>query len=173
MKGDKMECFKKILGLLIISTLVMTAFAQQSPGTNREKPVNESDLWIGRTHYEDDLVFDNAGGTSEPEILTRTNPAGPNADRSSTLPKEYRLFENYPNPFNPSTTIKFSIPEKGFVTLAVYDAAGREVSTLVSSQINAGTHELSFNASGLASGLYFYKIAVNNFTDVKKMILIK
>jgi hypothetical protein len=94
-------------------------------------------------------------------------------NKSGNLPKEYRLFDNYPNPFNPSTTIKFSIPEKGFVKLAVYDVMGREISTPVNSEMNAGTHEVNFNANGLASGMYFYKLTVNSFTDTKKMILIK
>jgi hypothetical protein len=94
-------------------------------------------------------------------------------NQSGNLPKEYRLFDNYPNPFNPSTTIKFSIPEKGFVKLAVYDIMGREISAPVNSEMNAGTHEVSFNAGGLASGMYFYKLSVNSFTDTKKMILIK
>jgi hypothetical protein len=96
-----------------------------------------------------------------------------NSNISGTLPKEYRLYENYPNPFNPSTTIKFTIPENGFVTLSVFDVTGREVGTLINSQMNPGTHEISFDASSLASGMYFYKIIVNNFTDVKKMVLIK
>ncbi len=96
-----------------------------------------------------------------------------NSNISGTLPKEYRLYENYPNPFNPSTTIRFSIPENGLVTLSVYDILGKEISTPINAEMNAGTHEINFDATGLASGMYFYKITVNNFTDVKKMVLIK
>jgi hypothetical protein len=165
-----MKYFKKILALSIISFLAMTANAQQSP--NKEA-VNENDFWVGRTHYEDDVIFDNIGGSSEPEIIEQTNSATVNTFQNEFLPIEYKLYGNYPNPFNPSTTIKFFIPVNGYVTLAVYDAAGREVSTLISEQITAGTHEVIFGANGLASGLYFCKITVNNFSDVKKMILVK
>jgi hypothetical protein len=92
---------------------------------------------------------------------------------SSKLPKEYKLYENYPNPFNPSTSIKFSLPEKAFVKLAVYDVMGREVVVLINSQMNAGIHQILFNAEGLSSGLYFCKISANSFIDVKKMILVR
>ncbi len=165
-----MKYLKIILALSVISFLAMTANAQQSP--NKEA-VNENDFWVGRTHYEDDVIFDNIGGSSEPEIIEQTNLVSGSTFQNDFLPKEYKLYGNFPNPFNPSTTIKFFIPEKGYVTLAVYDAAGREVSTLVSSQKNAGMHEVSFGANGLASGLYFCKITVNDFSDVKKMILVK
>ena len=168
-----MEYLKKIFSLLIIPILALTAFAQESPKIELEKQVNQNDLWVGRTHYEDDLILDNFGGNYEPEISNSIKPTAGNSSFGFTLPEGYYLYGNYPNPFNPSTTIKFTIPEKGFVTLSVYDILGKEVSTLVSSQKNQGTYEIRFDASGLASGLYFYKITVNNFTAVKKMILIK
>jgi hypothetical protein len=168
-----MEYFKKISVLLFFFSMVMTVFAQQPPAISLKEPVNETDLTVGRTHYEDDIVFDNVIGNSEPEVQERTNSEARNSELNVSLPNGYRLFVNYPNPFNPATNIKFSIPEKGFVILAVYDAAGRHVSTLVNSQLSPGTHEARFDAAGLSSGLYFYMITVNNFTDVKKMILIK
>jgi hypothetical protein len=173
LKGEKMEHLKKIFSLLIISILGLTANAQQSPNINLEEPSSENDLFVGRTHYEDDIIFDNIGGTYEPQISNTITPAAGNSTFGITAPKGYRLYENYPNPFNPSTTIKFTIPEKGFVTLGVFDITGKEVSTLVSSQKNPGTYEVVFDAASLASGLYFYKITVNNFSSVRKMILIK
>jgi hypothetical protein len=96
-----------------------------------------------------------------------------NSNHSGTLPAEYRLYDNYPNPFNPATTIKYSIPEKGFVSIGIYDILGKEIKTLVSSEQNPGTHEVIFDAGDLASGLYFYRMTAGNFTDVNKMILIK
>jgi hypothetical protein len=100
---------------------------------------------------------------------------------SSAIPLNYKLYENYPNPFNPSTKIKFSIPLSplsergvgGFVTLIIYDLLGREVITLVNEQLNPGTYEVTFDGSALSSGLYFYRITSGDFTDVKKMMLIK
>jgi len=90
-----------------------------------------------------------------------------------SLPTEFALEQNYPNPFNPATTIKFSIPEQSIVTLKIYDVLGREVSTLVNNVKNAGSHEVNFNASNLASGMYIYKITAGNYTASKKMMLLK
>ncbi|MFA5012033.1 MAG: choice-of-anchor J domain-containing protein [Ignavibacteria bacterium] len=91
----------------------------------------------------------------------------------SNVPDKYSLSQNYPNPFNPATKINFAIPKSGLVTLKIYDILGREVSTLVNEVKNAGTYMVDFNANNLSSGMYFYKVSVNGFTDVKKMMLIK
>jgi hypothetical protein len=88
-------------------------------------------------------------------------------------PKNYSLSQNYPNPFNPVTNIEFNIPDDGFVTLKVYDAAGKEVSVLVNENKVKGSHKVSFNASGLSSGIYFYKLEASTYSQVKKMTLIK
>lgn len=90
-----------------------------------------------------------------------------------TVVESYSLSNNYPNPFNPSTKIQYSIPTSEFVSIKVYDAIGSEVATLVNMQQSAGVHNVDFNASQLASGIYFYKIVAGNFIDVKKMMLIK
>jgi len=87
--------------------------------------------------------------------------------------KNYSLSQNYPNPFNPTTNIKFAIPTSGLVSLKVYNMLGKEVATLVSSNLSAGTYTYDFNASNLASGVYFYKLETANFSEVKKMSLIK
>jgi hypothetical protein len=89
------------------------------------------------------------------------------------IPARFALMQNYPNPFNPSTTIRYSIAKNSFVTIKIYDALGKTVNTLVNENKNPGNYEISFDASELASGLYFYKIQAGDFTDVKKMILIK
>lgn len=86
---------------------------------------------------------------------------------------DFALGQNYPNPFNPSTTIKFDIPVSGFVSIKVFDVSGKEVYSLVNEVRSAGRHEVLFNASGLSSGVYYYKIASGTFNDIKKMILIK
>ena len=81
--------------------------------------------------------------------------------------------QNCPNPFNPATLIRYSIPEPGLVTLKVYDILGKEVATLVNEQKIGGKYEVKFNAGSLASGVYFYTLKINNYVSTEKMILLK
>lgn len=90
-----------------------------------------------------------------------------------TKVKEYALEQNFPNPFNPSTKIKFQIPNDGYVTLKVYDILGNEIATLLNEEKPQGKYELNFNASSLASGVYIYKLQAGDFVSSKKMILLK
>jgi len=92
---------------------------------------------------------------------------------TGTTPVDYVLSQNYPNPFNPVTKISFALPKSGLVSMKIYDILGQEVATLVNETKNAGNYSVDFDASKLSSGIYFYKISVNGFTDVKKMTLIK
>ncbi len=87
--------------------------------------------------------------------------------------REFRLNQNYPNPFNPSTKIQFTLTKAGVVTLDVYDVNGQFVKSLINGYLNAGDRELTFDASGLSSGTYFYKISANGYTETKKMLLVK
>lgn len=89
------------------------------------------------------------------------------------FPVKYSLEQNYPNPFNPITKIKYSISQNNFVNLTIYDILGREVKTLVNEEKPAGSYEVEFDASEIASGVYIYKINAGNFIDSKKMILMK
>jgi photosystem II stability/assembly factor-like uncharacterized protein len=92
---------------------------------------------------------------------------------SSLLPCRFILYQNYPNPFNPTTNIKFDIPKTGLVKIYVYDVLGSIVATLVNEDLTAGSYKVDFNASNLSSGIYFYTINAGNFTETKKMMLIK
>jgi len=94
-------------------------------------------------------------------------------DRIAGLPEAFALQQNYPNPFNPGTNFEFSIPTSGMVILKVYNVLGQRVATLVSGHLNAGTHTFYWNASGQASGLYFYRLSTSDFTQTKKMLLVK
>jgi 5-hydroxyisourate hydrolase-like protein (transthyretin family) len=85
----------------------------------------------------------------------------------------YELAQNYPNPFNPETVIYYQIPESGEVSLKVYDMLGRELKTLVNQTQNQGRYEVKFNARDLASGVYIYRLQVNDFVTSKKMMLVK
>ena len=89
------------------------------------------------------------------------------------LPADYELAQNFPNPFNPITTIRYQIPEPAFVTVKVYDVLGNEIRTLVNEEKIAGSYEAEFDGSGLTSGIYYYKITVGDFSQTKKMILLK
>jgi hypothetical protein len=92
---------------------------------------------------------------------------------SSSAVYNFQLNQNYPNPFNPSTTIRYSIPERSKVTLKIYDITGRELLTLLNGEINAGNYEVTFNASKLSSGVYFYTLRSNTSASTKKMLLLK
>jgi hypothetical protein len=93
--------------------------------------------------------------------------------KPNTNSENYELYQNYPNPFNPTTTIRFTIPHRSNVTLKVYDMLGKEIATLVDEEKNPGSYEVKFDASNLPSGVYFYKIKAGEFTQTKKMILMK
>ena len=90
-----------------------------------------------------------------------------------SAPKDFALYQNYPNPFNPSTKIKFALPVKTNLTLSVYNTLGEKVAEIFNGEMEEGYHEMMFNASGLSSGIYFYKIESENFNAAKKMTLIK
>jgi hypothetical protein len=90
-----------------------------------------------------------------------------------TVPVEFLLEQNFPNPFNPATTIKFTLPVGGTVWLKVVSLDGQEVATLVEGNQSAGTHEVTFDASGLSSGVYLYRLQLGTFAQVKKLVVLK
>lgn len=92
---------------------------------------------------------------------------------SSSIPTKFKLYNNYPNPFNPCTKIKFDLPQNSFVNIIVFDVSGRNVKNLVEENLSAGSYETEFNASNLPSGIYYYTLQSGNFTQTKKMILLK
>jgi hypothetical protein len=95
------------------------------------------------------------------------------AGLSTNLPNEFALSQNYPNPFNPATTFSFDVPKAAHVTLAVYNVLGQEVARLLDTEREAGTYTVEFDGSSLASGVYFYRLSAGDFTDTKKMLLVK
>ncbi len=106
--------------------------------------------------YSDNVAFDIATGVE----LTG-------------LPDKYKLEQNFPNPFNPSTTIRYQIPEAGFVSLKIYDVLGKELFTITSEEKLAGRYEIHFDGSSLSSGIYYYRLKAGNFLSVKKLVLVK
>jgi hypothetical protein len=95
------------------------------------------------------------------------------SERSDLSPRTFELSQNYPNPFNPSTQITFSLPKEGNAKLVVYNALGQEIATLVDGVYAAGTYRVDFNAAGLPSGAYFYRVQAGEFNAAKKMVLMK
>jgi hypothetical protein len=92
---------------------------------------------------------------------------------SVNVPGKFNLYQNYPNPFNPSTKIKFDLPNNSVVKIIVYNILGKEMTTLVNRNMEAGTHEVEWNASEFSSGVYFVRLEAGKFSDIKKMILVK
>jgi hypothetical protein len=89
------------------------------------------------------------------------------------VPTGFWLSQNYPNPWNPQTTIRYGLPAAETVTLIVYDAAGREVAVLVDEQQHAGEHEVVFNGEGIASGVYYYSLRAGSYTETRKLVLVR
>ncbi len=120
------------------------------------------------TYYYKVASIDSSGNVSS--ALTISSITGVSPDGK---PLSYNLCQNYPNPFNPSTLISFSILKSGFTTLSVYNILGQKVATLIEKQLSAGQQTVLFDASHLSSGVYFYKLQSGNYTQLKKMILMK
>jgi hypothetical protein len=112
-------------------------------------------------------------GTINVSSVGWSNSSVTAVQESNAIPAGYTLLQNYPNPFNPITKIKFGLPSNAFTTLKIYDIVGREVKTLVNAEMTTGYHEVELNANDLSSGIYLYKLHANNYTDVKKLILLK
>jgi hypothetical protein len=92
---------------------------------------------------------------------------------SSIVPDKFTLEQNYPNPFNPSTVIRYSLIENGFTNIKIYNSIGKEVETLVNQKQSAGTYEVTFDGTGLSSGIYFYTLRANGISETKRMTLLK
>ena len=139
-------------------------FVQGAGNSNSEKNYSFTDKDIAQGKIQYRLKqFDIDGQFSYSNIV----------EVNSAVAIDFSLSQNYPNPFNPSTTINYSIPNASRVTLTVYDVTGRQVATLVDEVKEAGKYSHNFNASGLASGVYYYKVVAGKFTESRKMLLVK
>lgn len=123
------------------------------------------------------LKFDSKGNlfisSAEDGNIYVINNSSTNVDNTQEPIQTFHLKQNYPNPFNPETNISWYLPSERFTTIKIYDVLGEEVAVLVNELKNAGTYNLLFNASALSSGVYFYKIEAGEFTETKKLILMK
>ncbi len=139
--------------------------------------INGNDVFFVWADIRDgNLGYDIYGNIYDSRVITAISKD----EIPNILPEIFVLYQNYPNPFNPSTRIKYSIPQlktlhakSQQVQLKIYDILGREIATLVNEKQSSGNYEVTFDATGLPSGIYFYKLTAGSFTDVKKMILMK
>jgi len=127
------------------------------------------------------LLVTTVTGDAEYSLVNAVNDASTVAKRSynkilftgDEIPVTYHLSQNFPNPFNPATTIQYQLPKNGFVTLKIYDILGKEVAALVNDQKTQGRYSVNFDASRLASGVYIYQLRVNDYVSSKKMLFLK
>jgi hypothetical protein len=178
-----------VIGLLpqITSTHVPDLEAGTGPVANLVFEINDptvSQVTVEAVELQDpnhSLMFvyhdpDNNGSSHirtvspefEPITVSFSNPA-----TSPSIPTTYALNQNYPNPFNPTTEIAFDLPEPSHVRLTIYNVLGQTVETLMDRDMEAGSHTVTWDASQNASGVYFYRISANNFSDTKKMLMLK
>ena len=130
-------------------------------------------LWAtgNATNSDGTSSGDNWNWAPSKRVLVR-NPLGIQKI-SEGVPDKFSLEQNYPNPFNPTTNIKFSVLQTSLVKIVIFDVTGREVETLVNGNFSSGNYNVSWNANGFTSGIYFYTLQAGSFTETKKMILIK
>ncbi|MGD1046735.1 MAG: T9SS type A sorting domain-containing protein [Bacteroidota bacterium] len=115
-----------------------------------------------------------AGVTNGGGVWRRPLSETVSVDKLSTdLPTHFSLDQNYPNPFNPATTISFTLPSKSFVSLKVFDILGREVATIISEEMSAGSYSRQWNAANMSSGIYFYRLQAGTFIETKKLVLLR
>jgi hypothetical protein len=155
------------LGLLAnVQAELTNSTAGQGKITGDETAAADSDFWA--------ITYIKTDGHTELANVGETGAVTTDAEQTGTgLPKRLELDQNYPNPFNPSTTIRYSLPAAGKVTLEVYNLIGQKVASLVNGTQSAGTHQVSFDASQLSSGIYFYRITAGSQTAVRRMTLVK
>ena len=179
--GDKIDTAFDLLyeGSLIFAEMAIEDASQNCVVSNCEELIQTANSELGNAlkGYNKDLFINvlnhltNAWKHAEDAL--GTNLKKENENITSQLPTVYGLEQNYPNPFNPTTQINYQLPENNHVTLQVYDILGNLVTTLINGEIEAGYHSVTWNASGIASGIYFYILRSGNFVSTKKLILLK
>jgi len=137
-------------------------------------PPGEFEVCIDKLGYVGESKSITAAGSNDETIHLDFSISKPGEDNFvNTIPVNFSLAQNYPNPFNPTTTIEFVTPINGNVTLQIFDLSGREVHVLINEYRTEGSYKVNFGGESYPSGVYFYKLTVDNFTDTKKMLLVK
>jgi hypothetical protein len=189
--ADSVNAFTEEDGLILgdipnLMTNMMTWY-EDPAGANRTKETTTFDRFLHDydrrriEYYRDTLDATYPTSAAAYTGSTEGFPVGDlnwfpeflSVEQIDNVPSSFELFQNYPNPFNPATHIKFKLEESEFVTLSVYNVLGQKVKTLVNEELSFGTHRVSFDGSGLSSGVYFYKLEAGKYSSVKKMMLLK
>lgn len=161
----------KIISFIVVIFLMPNLLSAQYKIS--ESIFSEGDARISSTDFQINSIIGQTliglSGGGNYQLLTDVN----NKNDNGQLPDNYKLYDNYPNPFNPTTIIKYNLPSAKHVTLQVYNILGQLISTLVDKTQAAGSYSVSFNALNLNSGMYIYRLKAGNYIKTKKMILIK
>jgi len=149
-----------------------------SDGVIADRIKHHAKLLYTEYQYGGHGIWDQAYNTVFllPWVFAQSNAqprTGTERENFNVLPKELSLSQNFPNPFNPSTNISFSIPQKSFVSLKIFDLIGREAAIIFSGELSAGSYSQLWNASNMPSGVYFYRLHAGPFTETKKLILLR
>ena len=153
-------------------SLFTSAVYDSSGITITQFQIPNNGLNINTTYYWR-VNAKNIGGTGLYSSIFHFTTGATIVSRNNIIPREFRLYNNYPNPFNPFANIKFDMPKSSYVKLIIYDVLGKEINTLVNEKLGAGSYEVSWDGSGYPSGVYFYRLITDEFVDVKKMVLLK
>ena len=121
----------------------------------------------------DGVLPDVFRGSDSGAVFDPRSPGTTEEVEVAAVPNEYALENNYPNPFNPTTTINFQLPQDGHAELAIYNMVGQKVATLVNGQVNAGYHSVTWEAGNHPSGIYLYRLEAGDFTQTHRMVLLK
>ncbi len=182
---DSEPTFQDIYEYAVDNSIPASPVLVRRDGTNRyTTTVNDSvgKILIHRgqhiSYIRGIIFFAGGGGGFRYKLVPRTDAdfgiiTSVNIDRTPTLADHFSLVQNYPNPFNPSTTIRYTLPGAEVVTVKIFNLLGQEVETLVNQQQPAGEYTIRYDASHLSSGIYFYQLRAGNFTEVRKMLLLK
>jgi hypothetical protein len=147
-----------------IDAMTTSLLAGNGNDTTLNKGLNKNLLVKGTRDFQERLN----------KLIQNRFGAEAKTEDKQIIPTEYSLYNNYPNPFNPITIIRYDIPERTQVELVVYDILGRRVKSLINNELkNPGRYEVSFNASSFASGVYIYKLTTKSYSKARKMILVK
>ncbi|MFC2135668.1 T9SS type A sorting domain-containing protein [Bacteroidota bacterium] len=183
--NNEYQIYQLVDSLLIADSLLVTSLAVEEEenlwiGTNSGLLINYSNNEVKTYNFTYTSILDiaidrdkNKWAISKEGCFLFNENKIVNVRDNTTNPNGFKLYYNYPNPFNPTTKIKYTLANGARTTVHVYDLLGRKIKTLVDKYQNAGSYEIEFNANNLASGIYFYNINSGEFTDTKKMLLIR
>jgi len=153
-------------------------YSDTPPDSTINPPYEGGDMW-GTTYpgvTEDEYHPNDKGNTKMAvKFFEEINKelGGTSYIKANQQPQQFKLNQNYPNPFNPTTDIQFALKRRGHTVLTIYNSLGQQVANLIDKEMKSGTHQVTFDASHFSSGLYFYKLKTNGFSEIKKMLLLK